>query len=65
VQLYRDSMRLRSMFVNILRQIDTQGNPPQFPGSCVSPALNKFTITPCDHAVGRVSTPYPVHQLQE
>jgi hypothetical protein len=27
-------MRLRNMFVNILRQIDTRVIPREFPGSC-------------------------------
>jgi hypothetical protein len=45
-------MRLRNMFVNIL-QIDTRVIP-NFLAVCSS--LNRLTITPCDHAVGRVSS---------
>jgi hypothetical protein len=48
-------MRLRNMFVNILRQIDTRVIPCNSLAA-VSPALNRLTITPCDHAVGRVSS---------
>jgi hypothetical protein len=53
----RDSKRLRNMFVNILRQMDTRVIL-WFPGSCVSPALrNRFAIT-CDHAWAGNKVPY-------
>jgi hypothetical protein len=51
------------MFVNILRQIDTRVIPCNSL-ACVSPALNRLTIT-CDHAVGRVSSSHTQFTIQE